>query len=254
MIIDSDTHISPFQEAGRIQVEELIKRMDFAKVDKAITWLQPHYFRDVELGNRYIYESMRNFPKRILGFGWVDPHYGVDKAKDVVLRCVEEYGFVGIKLNGAQNEFYIDREDTSIPIIEEIVRLRKVLAFHIGTDAYEATHPFRLAKIAERFPDTPILAVHMGGVAHADLSNAMIEISEKFNNIFLVGSSVKTRAILKAIQILGPGRVCFGSDTPFELMHVELARYQALLESEISVQSKALVMGGNIASLLNLPD
>jgi len=252
MIIDADVHISPFQEAGRIQVEELIRRMDYAHVEKAVVWLQPHYFRDVELGNRYVFESMRKYPDRILGFGWVDPHYGIEKAKDVVLRCVEEYGFYGVKLNGAQNEFYIDNDQISIPIIEEIVRLKKVLAFHIGTDAYESTHPFRLAKIAARFPETPILAVHMGGVAHADISNAMIEIAQAQKNIILVGSAVKTKAILLAIKVLSASRVCFGSDTPFELMHVETARYQAMLDGEVPIQEANLIMGGNAARLLAL--
>lgn len=59
MIIDADVHISPFPETGRIQVEELIRRMDRAGVERALTWLQPHYFRDVDLGNRYIVEFAR---------------------------------------------------------------------------------------------------------------------------------------------------------------------------------------------------
>jgi hypothetical protein len=94
--------------------------------------------------------------------------------------------------------------------------------------------------------------VHMGGVAHHDLSNAAIEIAQDCPNLFLVGSGVRSRAILKAIKTLGADRVCFGSDTPFELTHVEVAKYHALLDGEVTAQEKQLIMAGNIARLMEL--
>lgn len=252
MIIDADVHISPFEEGNRIQVDELIRRMDSSGVEKALTWLQPHYFRDVELGNRYIFQASQSYSERILGFGWVDPHHGPDAARKITGICLDQYHFYGVKLNGAQNEFYIDQENFTFPIIEEIARRGKIAAFHIGTDAYEMTHPFRLGKIAEKFPEMQILAVHMGGVAHKDLTDAMIEIALANQNITLIGSAVKTKAILKAIKVLGAERVCFGSDTPFDLMHVELARYHAMLDGEVTSLDKSLILGGNISRLFNL--
>ena len=252
MITDADCHISPFPEG--ISYDELLRRMDKAGVEKALTWLQPPYYRDVEQGNAYVHQAAKRHPDRILPFGWVDPHQGLEQAKNTIQRCVEEYGFHGVKLNGAQNEFYIDDEHLSLPLIEEIARTGKLLAFHIGTDAYEQTHPFRLGKIARRFPKTGILAVHMGGVAHRDLTNAMIEVAGECPNILLIGSGVKSKPILKAIQTLGAARVCFGSDTPFELMHVEVAKYNALLDGEIPPEEKQAVMGGNIARVLGIMD
>jgi len=248
MIIDADCHISPFTEG--IQVDELIMRMDRAGVEKAIAWLQPLYMRDVEQGNAYVNQATRLHPDRLIPFGWVDPHYGYAASMATIHRCLDEYGFPGVKLNGAQNEFFIDDERLSIPLIEEIARKGNLLAFHIGTDAYEYTHPFRLGKIAKRFPDAHILAVHMGGVASRDLTNAMIELAVEYRNITLIGSNVKSRPILKAIQTLGAHRVCFGSDTPFDMMHVEIARYNALLEGEVDKDGKELVMGKNVENLL----
>jgi predicted TIM-barrel fold metal-dependent hydrolase len=143
----------------------------------------------------------------------------------------------------------------ALPLIEAIAKTGKILAFHIGTDAYEATHPFRLAKIARRFPETNILAVHMGGVAFHDLSDACIEIAQECPNITLIGSGIRAINVLKAIKTLGPDRVCFGSDTPFALMHVELAMYKALLRDQVLREEKALILGGNIKRLLKIvPD
>jgi predicted TIM-barrel fold metal-dependent hydrolase len=252
MIIDADTHITPVKGGLNIQADELVRRMEAAGVDQAVTWTQPAYFPDVDAGNALVYQAAQKYPDRILGFGWADPHFGLADAKDQIKRCVEQYGFYGVKLNGAQNRFTIDSEELATPLIEEIVKMGVILAFHIGSDAYEATHPYRLAKIARRYPDTPILAVHMGGVAFHDLSDAAIEAAQECPNITLIGSAVRAVNVLKAIQTLGPERVCFGSDTPFALMHVELAMYQALMRDEVSEAGRALVLGGNIAKLFGI--
>ncbi len=252
MIVDADVHISPVPlPGGSITADDLLRVMDRAGVDKALTWLQPPYLRQLDESNAYVHESARAHQGRILPFGWADPNLGVPRALDMARRCIEEYGFYGVKLNGAQNSFYVDDPALSMPLIEYIAGTGALIAFHIGTDAYEATHPFRLAKIARAFPALHILAVHMGGVAHADLSNAMIECAQECPNITLIGSAVRTHAILKAIRTLGAARVCFGSDTPFEPMHVELARYRALLDDVAPETDRALVLGGTIMRLLN---
>jgi predicted TIM-barrel fold metal-dependent hydrolase len=252
MIIDADVHISPIPGSGSIQIDELIRRMDYAGVDRALTWLQPAYFRQTDPGNRLVYEATQAHPGRILGFGWVDPHHGLEKGGETIKRCLEEYGFYGVKFNGAQNSFLIDDESFAMPLIEQVAESGKILAFHIGADAIEATHPFRLARIARRFPETRILMIHIGGVAFHDLSQAAIEVALECPNVTLIGSAVRAVNILKAIKALGAHRVCFGSDTPFALMHVELAMYQALLRDQVSQAEKDLILGGNIARLLGL--
>ena len=83
--------------------------MDRCGVDKAVTWLQPPYERgEIDAGNAYVVQAMRDHPDRILGFGWADPNLGVERAIEDVRRAVEEHGLLGVKLNGAQNEFVID--------------------------------------------------------------------------------------------------------------------------------------------------
>jgi predicted TIM-barrel fold metal-dependent hydrolase len=253
MIIDADVHISPRPEGGNsIGYEELLRRMDRAGVDKALAWLQPPYMREIDGANAYVYEAMKQHPDRILGFGWADPNLGVQRAKDTVKRCIHEYGFYGVKLNGAQNSFYIDDPVLSIPVIEAVAETGKLLAFHVGADAPEHTHPFRVGKIARRFPEVQIVMVHMGGAAVPDLSDAAVEMAQEHPNLTLIGSGVRAIAVLKAIKTLGSTRVCFGSDTPFALMHVEVATYNALLDGEVSDQEKRNVMAGNMIRLLNL--
>jgi predicted TIM-barrel fold metal-dependent hydrolase len=253
MIIDADCHVSLTSEGGNsLSVEELLERMENAGVDKAVTWLQPPYRRETDKGNRYLYDSVKKFPDRIIGLGWADPNLGVEQAKDTVTRCIDEYGFYGCKLNGAQNEYFIDDPVLSMPVIEEIAKTGKILALHVGADAFERTHPFRVGKIAERFPELKILMVHMGGAAFHDLSRAAIEFALKYPNLILIGSAVRTIPIRSAIRTLGASRVCFGSDTPFELMNVEVARYNAMLKGFVNEEEKSQIMSGNIIRLFQL--
>jgi predicted TIM-barrel fold metal-dependent hydrolase len=252
MIIDADCHISPIREGNRISYGTLLGRMDKSRVDKALIWLQPPYMRNITESNAYVYEAAKTHPDRFLGFGWADPNISLENALDEAKKCLYEYDLYGVKLNGAQNEYYIDDEAKTFPIIEEVARAGKMLAFHCGADRYTRTHPYQIAKIARRFPDTPILCVHMGGAGMPDLSRAAIELARDHSNVTLIGSAVGHVSVLNAIKILGAERVCFGSDTPFQFMRVCLAMYRALLGEEISADDMTLVMGGNMRRLFNV--
>jgi predicted TIM-barrel fold metal-dependent hydrolase len=251
MIIDADCHISPRSDALAITADELVAMLDENGVDRALCWLKPPYARLIEEHNRAVYEAEQRFPDRIIGFGWANPRLGVENAIAAARTCLDEYGFPGVKLNGAQDEYFIDDEEIALPVIEAVAGAGAALAFHCGADAYERTHPFRIAKIAARHPDTPILLAHMGGVGVPSLHEAAIEFAQQHPNMHFIGSAAQSKSILAAIELLGPERVSFGSDTPFGLMHVELARYRALLR-DLTEGDRALVMGGSIARVLGV--
>ena len=121
-----------------------------------------------------------------------------------------------------------------MPVVEEIAKSGKLIAFHCGADAYEKTHPARIAKIAKRYPAMQILCVHMGGVGVPDMSKAAIELAQEHANVALIGSEINPISVLNAVKTLGAERVCFGSDTPFGLMRVRVAMYNALLDGEVT--------------------
>jgi len=146
----------------------------------------------------------------------------------------------------------INDEALVLPIIEAVARTGKLLAFHIGADAPENTHPTRLGAIARRYPDLRLIIVHMGGAAYPDLSHTAIEVASEHPNITLIGSAIGPIPILDGIRTLGANRICFGSDTPIELMHVELAKYRALLDGEVPADEQELILAGNLLRLLGV--
>jgi predicted TIM-barrel fold metal-dependent hydrolase len=246
MIVDADCHISSSRfDSLAMTADDLLKEMDKAQVDKSLIWLKPPYNKDIDPENRSIYRATKNHPERFLGFGWANPRLGREHALNTIHRCFDEYGFHGIKFNGAQDDYVIDDAELCMPLIEKAAEYGKTLAFHIGGDFPENTHPYRLGKIAKAFPETSFLLIHLGGASFPALDRAAIEVAQENPNIYVIGSAVHERAILSAIRVLGTDRVCFGSDMPFFLMHARLALYRALLR-DFTAEDKAKILGGNI--------
>jgi uncharacterized protein len=252
MILDADCHISSSRWDGlAITADDLIAEMDRSRVERALVWLKPPYDKNIEGENRAVYEAVQRYPDRLIGFGWANPRQGKQATETMIRRCFEEYGFAGVKFNGAQDDYLIDDESMALPFIEQAARYGKPIAFHIGADFYENTHPYRLGHIASRFPETSFLMVHMGGAGTPSLSRSAIETAREHENITLIGSAIDERAILTALRALGPSRLCFGSDMPFRLLHVQLAMYDALLR-DLDATARQLIMGGNLARLVGL--
>ena len=251
MIIDGDSHISP--GAPEFSLESQMEAMERAAVDKALVWLSPHHYRGEELTehNAYVSRAAREHPDRLLPIGWADPTVGVEHAKEMVRRSVEEWGFYGVKLNGAQNNYFIDDPVLALPVAEEIAKAGKMIAFHIGPDAYERTHPFRAARVARLFPETPILMVHMGMTSN-DMNRAVIEMARECPNMVLIASATSDSLALKAIRTLGASRVCFGSDRPFRKMDVMKVMYETAFAGELEHDEMELFMGGNMARLFGI--
>jgi uncharacterized protein len=252
-IVDADCHISSRKFDGMaILADELVDIMDKAGVDKSLVWLKPPYDKNIDPENRAIFDGVRRHPDRFLGFGWTNPRLGQGRARDIVKQCYEEYGFLGIKFNGAQDDYVID-DDAVLPVIETAVGYGRPIAFHIGGDFPENTHPYRLGRIAARFPEQTFILIHIGGASFPALDRAAIETLERHPNIVTIGSAIHERAILQAIRTIGHERVCFGSDMPFFLMGPRLALYRELLRDEPAEVRRA-ILGGNILRILGLQE
>lgn len=254
MIIDADCHISSHKsDSLALTADELVAQLDRNGVDQALIWLKPPYDKQIELENRAVYDAAQRYPDRLLPFGWANPQLGRARTLATITRCFEEYGFLGIKFNGAQDGYVIDDDAFALPYIEHAASYGKVIAFHIGADFYENTHPYRLGRIAGLFPEIQFILIHLGGTTSPSLARAAVEVMEQHANITAIGSNVDERAILLALDRVGPTRICFGSDSPFRLMHVQLAMVQALLR-DLPDAAQSLVLGGNIARLFHVTD
>lgn len=167
--IDSD----PNYFHGRpILSENLLAAMDRAGIDMALCWQNPAMLpygddkgeNDARLtgANDRIAALADAHPTRVIPAGWTDPKaLGVDAASRLAEHCVRDLAMPVVKMNPAQNAYPIDSEMV-MQVVDVIVGLGAIAAFHFGADT-EFTPTEGLVKVAERHPDHPVIAVHMGG-------------------------------------------------------------------------------------------
>ena len=253
-LFDADSHMSPYQNFdGAINAQEWEKIMAGAGVSRAICWLLPQGVEDVAESNHYLYEQAKINP-RMLPFGWVNVGKdGLEKSLREADTCLKEYGFAGVKINGAQNEYYIDGPEAT-QVALHIAACGGILAYHIGADAPDFTAAHRAASVAHKIPNTPVLMVHMGGAAlegMEDVSATVIAEAKNCSNLYLVGSAISVDKVAAAIRALGPERVLFGSDVPFYDIEGHMNAYQALTE-EFGAKAMERVFWGNAADLFGL--
>jgi predicted TIM-barrel fold metal-dependent hydrolase len=189
LIIDADTHISDIENMPEpllrkylitnnyyhgkpISAEDLIIEMRMAGVDMSLVWQNPAVtvygndrqknFETLLAANRYVFESAKKYPEKLVPGGWTDPkNLGVELAIKMAEICVTEFGFLFVKMNPAQNEYPIDSDDV-VTVFKKIVELGAIPAFHFGGDTpYTRAEGFE--KLAHLFHRHPLLGIHMGG-------------------------------------------------------------------------------------------
>ena len=82
----------------------------------------------------------------------------------------------------------IDDDRLALPLIEQAAKYGKLIAFHIGADFYENTHPYRLRRIAQLFPEDRFIMIHMGGAGLPPLDRAAVEVLQSCPNVIAIGS------------------------------------------------------------------
>jgi predicted TIM-barrel fold metal-dependent hydrolase len=255
MVIDFHAHLGPRVEDGvkgtsypSATAEDLVKVMDATGIDRAVVFATHWQNRGVdpdpnyEQANRYVRDAVTRYPKRLIGFTRANPNWG-RAAVDELDRCLGQSEMRGIKLHPDWDAFFMGG-----PLVEPILALaaeRRVPVLIYSGYPLRA-QPLQILTYAERFASVPIVLGHM---AYRMASDA-IAVAERARNIYLETSCQWSLYILKAVQVLGPTRVVFGSDFPYEIPAAELARITEF--PGFDKETMRRILGDNAAELLGL--
>ncbi len=202
-LLDKYTRTPNYYHGRPISGDDLLREMKMAGVDMALIWQNPaatpyttdqnENYNRLLLANEYIYKLGQSYPEKFIPAGWTDPKaLGLDNALKIVDVFMDEFGFLVVKMNPAQNAFPIDSEEV-ITIVDKISKNKGIAAFHYGADT-PYTPASGLEKIARSFPDTRIIGIHMGGGGASynegeELYNQTRELGLKYPNLFFVQSA-----------------------------------------------------------------
>jgi uncharacterized protein len=230
MIIDAHAHLGPAVGASVRATcypsgapEDLLAVMDRCGIQRAVVFAA-HWQSSGELvdpnhavGNQYVHDAVRKHPDRLIGFARVNPNLG-KAALEMLDRCLDDYGMRGIKLHPDWDSFYMANTQAVDPIFSIAARRKVPVLIHAGYPL--RAQPLLFLRYAERFPSVSIILAHM---AHRLVADA-IAVAERASNIYLESSCQASVFILRAARRVGVRRVLFGSDFPYELPDVEMAK------------------------------
>ena len=158
--------------------------------------------------NEFVLREVREHPE-FLGFGTL--HAETKNPFDEI-DYIESSGLKGIKLHPDAQGFPMD-DARMLPIYDRLQGRLPVLV-HCGDPRYDYSHPARVRRILDMFPNLQIIAAHLGGW---DMFDVAYEYLRDTNCWFDLSSSImylspeKTREYLSGY---GADRILFGTDFP----------------------------------------
>ncbi|MHA3979457.1 amidohydrolase family protein [Halovulum sp. GXIMD14794] len=264
--------------------ERLVPQLDQAGVDMALCWQNPATLpysgdkadnaRRLREANARISALAERHPTRVIPAGWTDPKaLGTEAAVALARTCVEEFAMPVVKMNPAQNAYPID-DPMVMEVVDEIVSLGAVPAFHFGADT-GFTPTEGLATVAARHPEHPVIGVHMGGGGgHFVESEETYQSARKLGlaqpNVFYVLSAKRDAHMesdLIAYADAGAARLAVASDAPYGGIAWNFGGFRTLfarlsdgaahgdprLAARPGLFDEAMIagfMGGNLAALI----
>jgi predicted TIM-barrel fold metal-dependent hydrolase len=187
---------------------------------------------------------MRRFPGRVLGYAFVNPGYSREAVEEV-RRCVEDRGFVGIKL---YNDYLVS-EPVVRPVIELAIQLRIPILHHAGHVSWLPAPQPRIsdgaafAEVARRYPEAMLICAHICGGGDWEWQ---IKALRNASSVYLdtSGSVVDEGVVEMAADLLGVDRLLFACDMS---MTASTGRMRS---ARLSDADKQKILGGNMASIL----
>ncbi|MBM3882357.1 MAG: amidohydrolase [Verrucomicrobia bacterium] len=194
--------------------------------------------------NQWVSDGIRRFPGRVRGYCYVNPGHS-QEALDEIRRCVEQRGFIGIKL---YNE-HTCTEPIVFPIVELAIQLNVPILQHAGHAHYplegqpHISDGSHLAELSRRYPEAKLICAHICGGGDWEWT---IKALRRAPGVFLdTSGSVTDAGVLEfAAQVLGVHRLLFGCDNS---MTAGMGRIRG---ANLSAADKAKILGGNMARLL----
>jgi hypothetical protein len=208
-------------------VDRLIKLFDRYEVERAIVFPNPNVGDKYPEMNDYIAKSIRKHPKRLVGFGRVDPRR--QDAVQKLSRIKNSLKLTGLKLHPMVECFRPDHSFFN-KFFQQASKLGLPILFYTG-DGFSS--PRLISKIAKKYPKLPIILGH--------LKEGALNTMEKFNNIYVETSGTLPDFIELAADI-DENRILFGSDAPYYRYPTQIAIVEA---AEISQRTKKKIFREN---------
>ena len=237
-ICDAHVHLGesgPWQPHmnSTIYVDKLMRLLNKYEVERAVVFPNPNIGDKYPQMNDYIAKSVKKHPKRLVGFGRVDPRR--ECAVQELNRIKNHLKLTGLKLHPMVecfrpdhpffNKFFQKTNELNLPIL-----------FHTG-DGFSS--PGLTLKIAKKYPKLPIILGH--------LKEAALGVMKQCENVYVETSGTSPDLVELSADI-DQGRILFGSDVPYYRYPTQIIIIET---AEISQKVKRKILCENFQRLFS---
>jgi predicted TIM-barrel fold metal-dependent hydrolase len=257
MVIDFHAHIYPEKIAAKVLANvwefyripmqldgtagTLLESGRRGGIDRFVVFSPAAIPDQVQSINDFIAGLCREHPQ-LIGFGTLHPDLQNPSGE---IERILGLGLKGIKLHPDMQHFNID--DPRMLTVYAALEGRLPVMFHTGDYRYSFSHPARLARVLDAFPELTAVAAHFGGWSLFDV--ALDHLLDR-RCYFDVSSSLPflgRRRSRELIRIYGAERFLFGSDYP---MWDPAACLEEFLSLNLSEAETDLILRQNARSIL----
>ena len=237
-ICDAHVHLGesgPWQPHmnSTIYIDKLVRLLNKYEVERAVVFPNPNVGDKYPQMNDYIAKSVKKHPKRLVGFGRIDPRR--DYAVQELNRIKNHLKLTGLKLHPMVecfrpdhpffNKFFQKTNELNLPIL-----------FHTG-DGFSS--PGLILKIAKKYPKLPIILGH--------LKEAALGVMKQCENVYVETSGTSPDLVELSADI-DQGRILFGSDVPYYRYPTQIIIIET---AEISQKVKRKILCENFQRLFS---
>ncbi|MGG1639011.1 amidohydrolase family protein [Paenibacillus sp. NRS-1760] len=228
--IDTHVHLGVSRFSGVATTPDaIIQAMDRFGIQSSLVMPQPTLESIPEV-HKAIYAMSQNYPGRIYGMASIDPWLSEEEYRSEAAVCIEDYGFVALKLHPLGHNISPLSAGCE-KIYEEASTYRIPVLVHTGIG-----NPFSLPSLmidaAKRFPAVTFVLAHAGFAVYTDEAVIAAKYCE---NIILEPSWCPTYTVVKMINTIGVERIIMGSDHLSNLP-VELMKFQSIGLSDADLE------------------
>jgi len=213
-------------------LDSAVHEMDRLGVQKTCVFSFVGVVSDECFGNDLVADAVQRYPDRFVGFTLLNPHRGRDEMWRELERGAK-LGLRGIKLIPYYQGYPQEGPMLEVPCRWAHERKQIILNHSWGA-------PEHLEGLLERYPDACFINGHM--------SLAYTELMKRYPNLYICSCPlIGPRACEEAVAAFGADRLLFGSD----LLDLPIAwGLGPILFARLPVESKRLILGGNLLRLL----
>ncbi len=243
MITDAHAHVGTCDVFGLNQSPaDLLAAMDRFGIATSLVQPFPGVWNPAEVHDQ-IAQMAADHPGRVYGVASVPPHGPPQGYLDEIRRCVQDLGFVGVKLHTLGHAV-----GPASPGAEAIVAAASDLGIpvliHTGMGIPFADPGVWLPMI-QRHPNASFVLCHAGG---GIVGAAALAVARTCDNVWLESSAAGSQDLRGMQRAIGANRLLYGSDL-IGAIPVELAKCRAL---ELDSEDEDLVLGGAAARLFGI--